>query len=116
MGYAPNPATGATGDGGETGIESGGPQRGTNSDTADLPLPESAFRRAAGRDAIPAIVDPSFGSDWFEVAIDFGDGVTYLPELADDDLVLGVEREAVAEGDAVGATRASSVRTARCGR
>lgn len=71
---------------------------------SELPLPESAFRRAAGRDAIPAIVDPVFGADWSDVAIDFGDGATYRPQLADDDLVLGVERETVAETGAGEAT------------
>lgn len=83
---------------------------GTNTDTADLPLPDSAFRRAAGRDAIPAIVDPVFGSDWSDVAIDFGDGATYRPELTDDDLVLGVEHEAVAEGESEGDTDAAPAR------
>lgn len=63
----------------------------------DLPLPASAFRRASPRDAIPAIVDPAFASDWRDVAINFGDGRTYRPRLAADDPVLGVELDAVRE-------------------
>jgi len=68
--------------------------------TGDLPLPESAFRRASPRDAIPAIVDPAFASDWSDVAIDFGDGRTYRPRLPADDPVLGVELGAVRESSA----------------
>jgi hypothetical protein len=66
--------------------------------TGDLPLPETSFRRASPRDAIPAIVDPAFAPDWRDVAVSFGDGRTYRPRLAADDLVLGVELDAVREG------------------
>jgi hypothetical protein len=86
IGYTP------TSPGNDEGEEPAGRER-----AGDLPLPESDFRRASPRDAIPAIVDPVFASDWRDVAIDFGDGRTYCPRLATDDLILGVERDAVRE-------------------
>lgn len=61
-----------------------------------LPLPESAFTRAAPRDAIPAITAPVFGRDWSGVSVTIsdrlGDGYTVAPRLRPDDRVIGVER------------------------
>ncbi len=39
---------------------------------ADLPLAESDLVRAAGRDDIPALVDPAFGGDWSAVTATLG--------------------------------------------
>jgi hypothetical protein len=57
-----------------------------------LPLPESAFVRGAGRDAIPAIDDPTFAPEWdrpVPVRDEFGTRTATL-SLADFDPVLGV--------------------------
>ncbi|MCT9097598.1 DUF3179 domain-containing protein [Haloarchaeobius sp. HME9146] len=75
--------------------QSGATQRGvTAPEDVSLPVPESALHRSAGKDAIPAIVDPAFGPDWTDVSYDihFRDGTSerYEPELSTDDEVLGV--------------------------
>jgi len=49
----------------------------------DLPLNDSDLQRGAPKDAIPAITDPVFGSDWSGVE----------PNLSDEERVIGVERE-----------------------
>lgn len=54
------------------------------------------FRRAAPRDGIPAITDPTFADDWSEVEIEMPDSnprgsSVYRPRLARDDEVIGVE-------------------------
>jgi hypothetical protein len=55
-----------------------------------LPVPESALRRAAERDGIPAITDPSFAADWSGVRYELAGGDVYEPRLGDDELVVGV--------------------------
>jgi hypothetical protein len=59
-----------------------------------LPVGDDALYRAAPRDAIPAIVDPAFDSDWRDVEyeIEDRDGGSYVasPDIAADDEVLGV--------------------------
>jgi len=49
----------------------------------DLPVPESDLRRGAQKDAIPAVTEPAFGSDWSGVDA----------TLDDDERVIGVERD-----------------------
>lgn len=79
----------AEGDGGKSGGATGEaddtlPTATANSDTAgtvnasalgtgDLPLPDSELVRAAGKDEIPAIVDPAFGADWSAVTATLGE-------------------------------------------
>ncbi|MFC6941906.1 DUF3179 domain-containing protein [Salinirubellus sp. GCM10025818] len=62
----------------------------------EVPIPRSELRRGAGKDAIPAIVDPVFGEDWSgfdtEIRSDYPDSGTSKPRLADDDEVIAVER------------------------
>jgi len=63
----------------------------------EVPVPDSALRRGAGKDAIPAIVDPEFGEDWSGVEVEvrsgFGSGGrTAEPRLAESDRVIAVER------------------------
>lgn len=58
--------------------------------------------RGAERDAIPAIVDPAFNSDWSGLSLEtryelgvFGEDPRFVeiePRLADDDVVVGVLR------------------------
>lgn len=58
----------------------------------DLPLPESAFVRGAGRDAIAAIDDPAFAAEWdrsVPIRDEFGTRTVTL-SLAEFDPVLGV--------------------------
>ncbi|WP_458206103.1 DUF3179 domain-containing protein [Haladaptatus sp. NG-SE-30] len=61
----------------------------------DLPVPKKELNRGALRDAIPAITEPAFGSDWegvtVEVTNEFGT-YTAHPRLADNDEVIGIER------------------------
>jgi hypothetical protein len=71
---------------------------------ADLPLPESAFVRAADRDAVPATVEPAFAPDWSGVSVTvsnpgFG---TYesTPRLGDHDFVVGIASGAGGVGGA----------------
>jgi hypothetical protein len=52
-----------------------------DSGTQELPIPKSDLNRGAAKDAIPAITEPAFGSDWS----DHGG-------LTDEDVVVGVER------------------------
>lgn len=60
-----------------------------------LPVPGSELERGVRRDAIPAIVEPAFGSDWsgveVEVRDEFGQRVA-TPRLAPGDRVIGIER------------------------
>ncbi len=62
----------------------------------DLPVPESDLVRGAPRDAIPAITNPVFGTDWSGVEAEArgptGQAYTVRPRLSDDDPVIGVER------------------------
>lgn len=58
----------------------------------ELPVPLSELRQPIGRDSIPAIVDPVFGSDWQGLETD-DDTETTLP---DDAAVIGVERDGLA--------------------
>ena len=61
-----------------------------------LPVPESQLHGSVSRDAIPAIVDPEFGTDWagLELTIEnpFSGNRVVRPRLADDDPVIGVAR------------------------
>jgi len=64
---------------------------------SDLPVSESELVRGALRDAIPAITDPAFASDWSGVSLtartpDFGVREV-SPRLAPFDRVVGVVRE-----------------------
>ena len=62
----------------------------------DLPVPDSALQRGAPRDAIPAITDPVYDSDWSQVTARSQQYSASLPEglaLSDDDQVIGVERD-----------------------
>jgi hypothetical protein len=63
----------------------------------NLPLPESAFVRAAPQDGIPAITEPAFGSDWSGVRIEVDDSFrgSYVsePRLKPWDEVIGLERD-----------------------
>ena len=63
----------------------------------DLPVPESDLVRGAPRDAIPAITDPVFGTDWSGVKAEArgptGQAYTTRPRLSDDSPVVGVERD-----------------------
>lgn len=63
----------------------------------ELPIPESELQRGAPKDAIPAIVEPEFGSDWEGVSTSVTDrsGIEYEsePRLDDDEEVIGIERE-----------------------
>jgi hypothetical protein len=52
-----------------------------------LPVPESDLVRATARDAIPAITEPAFGSDWS----DLPGGRFEPPTLVDSDTVVGVD-------------------------
>jgi len=69
----------------------------TVSAEGDYPVAESELRRGAPEDAIPAIVDTAFGDDWSGIELDvesrFGGSSTIEPRLAEDDEVVGVERE-----------------------
>lgn len=62
----------------------------------DLPVDDSDLRRETGEDAIPAIVDPAFGSDWSGLDITFrgrfGGRQTIEPRLDPDDQVIGINR------------------------
>lgn len=53
------------------------------SSEVDLPLPDEALYQALPKDAIPAITEPAFGTDWEAV-----DSVSLRP----DDEVIGIER------------------------
>lgn len=57
-----------------------------------LPVPDSDLVRATARDAIPAITEPAFGSDWSDLP-----GETFEPPtLTDADTVVGVDVGGVA--------------------
>lgn len=62
----------------------------------ELPVATSQLHRSVARDAIPAIVDPVFGTDWagleIEVRDPVGGNTVGRPRLRDDDRVIGVER------------------------
>lgn len=78
-----NPANG-TGSGEAGGTPTAG-DTDVDVDDASLPVDDSELRRAAPRDAIPAIVDPVFAPDWSDVAGERD------RELRADDAVLGIE-------------------------
>lgn len=64
----------------------------------ELPVPRDALDRGAPEDAIPAIVDPVFDTDWSGLTIEvpdrFGGGVREKePRLSPEDLVVGLERD-----------------------
>lgn len=60
----------------------------------DLPVPESDLDRGAAKDAIPAITDPAFDTNWADADVD--------AELAGDDRVIGVERDGAARAYPLG--------------
>ena len=72
----------------------------------ELPVPRDKLTRGAERDAIPAIVDPVFDTDWSGLTIEtqydlgpFGEQPKYIqiePRLEEDDLIIGVVRNAQA--------------------
>jgi hypothetical protein len=61
-----------------------------------LPVPGDVLTRGAPKDAIPAIVDPAFASDWSEVEITFinrhGNEKMSQPRMGGEDRVTGVTR------------------------
>ena len=66
-----------------------------------LPVPESALVRSARRDAIPAITAPKFAPHYTDLELDgywwgTGESFRFTFELADDDPVIGVERDGTA--------------------
>jgi hypothetical protein len=61
-----------------------------------LPVDDAELTVGAARDAIPAIVDPAFGSDWSGLELDaqtLNGRKTIRPRLTGADLVVGVERD-----------------------
>lgn len=62
----------------------------------ELPLPDDAFTRGAPKDLFPAVVEPSFGSDWQDLEITYtsrqGNRKTLKPRLSAEDRVIGVTR------------------------
>lgn len=72
-----------------------GPETPTGS--PEVPVPESELIRAAPRDAIPAIVDPTFASDWSAVSytVRGPDNDTYEADgrLAEDNQVIGIRQD-----------------------
>lgn len=63
----------------------------------ELPVPRDRLARGAAKDAIPAITDPVFASDWSGLEIEVtspltGETTVKEPRLAGDDRVIGVER------------------------
>lgn len=79
------------------GTTSSGPTDGgsTADPSGEYPVPESELERGAPRDAIPAIVDPVFASDWSDVELEvqsYEGAQTIQPHLDDGEEVLGIER------------------------
>lgn len=79
----------------------GGPSTGTGDDAVEpgqvtTPSGEYELSRGAPKDAIPAIVDPVFETDWSGVELTvtsrFGTESTIEPRLNDGDQVIGIER------------------------
>ncbi|ELZ85107.1 hypothetical protein C453_11015 [Haloferax elongans ATCC BAA-1513] len=76
--------------------ESGGQSRGEGDSrrpipqNVSLPVPKSDLRKSVAKDAIPAITDPAFASNWDNLEIELDSG-TYRPQLGVDDLVVVVE-------------------------
>jgi len=79
---------------------SGGPATTTAAEGGEFPVDESALRRGTGKDVIPAITDPAFGSDWrgveIEVVTQYAETYTIEPRLGDDDEVMGLVRDGTA--------------------
>jgi len=82
---APEAATRRPDDGGSRGARLS-PNASRPAADPELPVPESDLVRAAPTDAIPAIVDPVFGSDWSDLE-------AVNSSLAGGDEVLGVVRD-----------------------
>lgn len=66
-----------------------------------LPVPESELVRSARRDAIPAITAPKFAPEYADLELEghwwgTGESFRFTLELADDDPVIGVERDGIA--------------------
>ncbi|WP_435194456.1 DUF3179 domain-containing protein [Natronomonas sp. EA1] len=63
----------------------------------ELPVPRSELVRGAGKDAIPAITEPAFGTDWegisFEAHHPAAGQYTANPRLGEGDWVVGIERD-----------------------
>lgn len=60
-----------------------------------LPVPDAELHRALPRDAIPAVVDPAFASDWAGVSVTVSSAPlreTIEPRLSEGSQVIGVER------------------------
>lgn len=77
------------------GREGPDPSRAESSFSPDLPVSESEFYRAVPRDAIPAIVDPTFAPDWDGVSVTVASAPlreTIEPRLADGSQVVGITR------------------------
>lgn len=64
----------------------------------DLPIPRDELARGAPKDAIPAITEPKFATDWSNLTIEVtspltGEKTTKRPRLRKDDRVIGLERD-----------------------
>jgi hypothetical protein len=69
---------------------------GTRGLDVDLPVSREELQRGAPRDAIPAIVDPVFGTDWSGVSLEARTefGIREItPRLRDGEFVVGVVRD-----------------------
>jgi hypothetical protein len=75
----------------------------------ELPLPRSAFVRAAPENAIPAVTDPAFAADWSGVEIPGLSGDAATPRLDPGDRVVGVERDGRARAYPLRVLRAHEV-------
>lgn len=101
-GLANRPNSGTGSDAQSTSGEPGGGPDGVSTATGqrgsvELPVPESELRRGASKDAIPAITDPKFGTDWNDLSstVRSRDGFEYEStfELDSGERVIGVERD-----------------------
>jgi hypothetical protein len=76
--------------------EGDGPTQ-TAADEGRFPVARGELKRGAGKDRIPAIVDPVFAEDWsgldVEVQSSFGGRNSIEPRLGAVDTVIGVERD-----------------------
>jgi hypothetical protein len=92
------------GNGSENGNESATTEAGQDGGVAtdpsaglDLPVDDSELEYGAAEDAIPAIVDPVFESDWSGLSVEyvdrFGERQVIEPRLEAEDTVIGVTRD-----------------------
>lgn len=80
------------------GVDSGATVTENQGEPEQLPVPESELVRAAERDEIPAITEPSFGPDWEDIELTgvwwgTGEEFDFTVELVPEDRVIGVVRD-----------------------